>query len=848
MSNLLTFSTSLSSKSSSFEVIGEIGGGNSDENGNQNGDCFDKYNVNYEFGKTTLKAGHNSHDDCGSNGLPTTPNSISIIGNFRAIVDSISHPNISQYVDCYRSKNEKVCLVFEYYQKSFSLVDFDNMVSQLLTGLHFLHLHLNIVHGNITPEAIVFNGINYKWIHWPLNVITEFGRYLDCSALLPRNLSYVPPERAINLKSKPCKRSDIWSFGLIVLSSLYPEIKLPRNPVTLAACKTVDEVLKRLNVTETLPAKWSKYQQVISQCLNPKVNLRPTVNQLMQLLEIEIPNHEIYGLDKLIKYNKIPDYRPDECPLTIREAYHFWCLSSTTNRDKDCDEKQEPPILRLPSLVILESSGSITNYSNNSLTSSSSSSTITTSSTTNTSNTQSSSSSSIASSTSSIVSFVPHYIEVLPMDNLKRRLNELDPTIIYPLISTRSKNEIKSDTESPLPIIIRENDFTYQVERTLLFRRLCNESPFLRDDLLKSSAIDIPPAYRAQAWAVILEVDWNDLLIYDKIDKLTPTSTDRQISVDIPRCHQYNDLLASPKGHKKFSRILKAWLRHNEPHYVYWQGLDSLSAPFVLLNFNDEPMAFASFNAFIHKYLRGFFSKDNSQTIQEYLALFSHLIAFHDVNLFNHLYHLNFTPELYCIPWFLTMFTHVLPLHKIFHVWDTLLLGDESFPLSIGLSILKQLRDQLGYTFNDCILISSDLPEINIDQCVQDAIQFVKTTPPSATKRGLFPTNELVSEICPRITMDDLIDAWESGERVIIVDRRSEDDLIQYGSIEDAIREYDINIIKTHTKEHYYLLAVINDLPLAAQLVLESVGRTVSVLHEHKIPYQLKISSNVSAN
>ena len=96
--------------------------------------------------------------------------------------------------------------------------------------------------------------------------------------------------------------------------------------------------------------------------------------------------------------------------------------------------------------------------------------------------------------------------------------------------------------------------------------------------------------------------------------------------------------------------------------------------------------------------------------------------------------------------------------------------------------------------------------------------------------------------------MDDLLDAWENDERIVIVDRRSEDDVNQFGLIKDAIREYDISIIKSHLKENYYLLAVINDLPLAAQLVLESVGRTVSLIHDHKLPKQLKVSSNGLSN
>ena len=46
-----------------------------------------------------------------------------------------------------------------------------------------------------------------------------------------------------------------------------------------------------------------------------------------------------------------------------------------------------------------------------------------------------------------------------------------------------------------------------------------------------------------------------------------------QIAVDVPRCHQYEDLLASPTGHEKFTRVLKAWVVHHEPlELVYWQG------------------------------------------------------------------------------------------------------------------------------------------------------------------------------------------------------------------------------------------------------------------------------------
>lgn len=62
-----------------------------------------------------------------------------------------------------------------------------------------------------------------------------------------------------------------------------------------------------------------------------------------------------------------------------------------------------------------------------------------------------------------------------------------------------------------------------------------------------------------------------------------------------------------------------------------------------------------------------------------------------------------------------TRLVDVFPLHKIFHLWDTLLLGNSSFPFCIGVAILQQLRDRLlANGFNECILLFSDLPGENM--------------------------------------------------------------------------------------------------------------------------------------
>ena len=58
---------------------------------------------------------------------------------------------------------------------------------------------------------------------------------------------------------------------------------------------------------------------------------------------------------------------------------------------------------------------------------------------------------------------------------------------------------------------------------------------------------------------------------YNKIDKTQSLGAiDRQIDVDIPRCHQYNHFLSSPTGHEKLRRILKAWVI-DHPDLTYWQ-------------------------------------------------------------------------------------------------------------------------------------------------------------------------------------------------------------------------------------------------------------------------------------
>lgn len=65
------------------------------------------------------------------------------------------------------------------------------------------------------------------------------------------------------------------------------------------------------------------------------------------------------------------------------------------------------------------------------------------------------------------------------------------------------------------------------------------------------------------------------------------------------------------------------------------------------------------------------------------------------------------------------------------------MVGPTSLPLFAGIAILRQIRDTLlSYEFNDCIVLFSDsFPKVDIEKCVQSALNMCKVTPPSVSSR-----------------------------------------------------------------------------------------------------------------
>eukprot|EP00160_Parvularia_atlantis_P001808 Unigene11467_Nuclearia_a/m.34973 Unigene11467_Nuclearia_a/g.34973 ORF Unigene11467_Nuclearia_a/g.34973 Unigene11467_Nuclearia_a/m.34973 type:complete len:266 (+) Unigene11467_Nuclearia_a:1151-1948(+) len=97
---------------------------------------------------------------------------------------------------------------------------------------------------------------------------------------------------------------------------------------------------------------------------------------------------------------------------------------------------------------------------------------------------------------------------------------------------------------------------------------------------------------------------------------------------------------------------------------------------------------------------------------------------------------IGFLPELFAIPWFLTLYTHVFPMEKIFHLFDRIIVSPPALSLHIGIAILRQLRATLlAASFNESIMLFSETPDADIEQCLQQAFAMARQTPPSIVRR-----------------------------------------------------------------------------------------------------------------
>lgn len=615
-------------------------------------------------------------------------------------------------------------MIAEFYGTSLNEIQFPSserfgkiikIFYQAVNGLNHIHNKAGFVHHNLEPANVLLDdNFNVKLFNYGLYYMSRNDDDEEFVSFPIGNLRYLAPERILGNHGN--FKSDIFSLALIIVEvlfeiSLWSHLKFSHiaRKIISWCCSNgsiLEKIAREHDCIEACNAMDPDVKCLLESCLSMSSQNRPSTEEILK--------HEIFN-----KYQNFIEFAIEKKPVTqmsplerleLQQVYYLWNLTGgdiQAELKKEGLIRSEAPILTVPRLVLLNGKSVAVKKSQSTL--------------------------------------FDNRIVLLNTNNLTERLSLIPKRAFYPLLyCPRLPNNFGIEMQS-LPLVIRERNIEYQFHRVMLFSRLLKGYPSTRDLIVGEAKIDIPPILRGRIWACLLNVIPNGK--YDRIDKITPNPTDRQIEVDIPRCHQYDELLSSATGHLKLKRLLKAWVTAH-PQYVYWQGLDSLTAPFLISNFNDEETAFLSLYNFIPRYLYNFFLKDNSQIIKEYLAKFSQLITFHEPVLGKHLNNIHFIPDLFAIPWVLTCFSHVFPLHKILHLWDKLILGDSSYPLFIGIAVLKQLKGTLIESgFNECIMLFSDLPDIVMETCVYDSQKMYEKTPKSISYRKYVLRSE-EPEIC----------------------------------------------------------------------------------------------------
>ena len=430
------------------------------------------------------------------------------------------------------------------------------ILNQLLFAIEHVH-NMGIIIGNLSISNILIDELyNIQLYNYGLYYITGGGS--DVSFHFMKTDFPAPEFKEIDPDAvKLTIASDIWDLGIVLL-------KIWTGNAVQSDEENHPKIPESMN---------TEFKSLIMKCLSPDPNNRSSIGSIY--------NHSFMnGVEKLNTWFKrpyIPNFdnsihKVDFFTLTYREIYHFWnLLGGDLKREIPDLATKRPPILSFPKFV---------------------------------------------SKTSDIEQLV------LQMQHRPKHLSELkfvSLTLVNESIKAlRSSMELcqvalgryndvwkynpnfdqtnieelwgqfQAKPPTQLNSKLKERDMEYQFLRFFRFNSLLATYPLSGDQIKQEAIADIPPLLRGEIWAAILGIKGDPDLYYQEFDDSTPCDTDRQLDLDIPRCHQYHDYLSTPLGHLKLKRILRAWIKSEKGKLVYWQGMDSLAACFLTLNFTNE--------------------------------------------------------------------------------------------------------------------------------------------------------------------------------------------------------------------------------------------------------------------
>jgi hypothetical protein len=84
------------------------------------------------------------------------------------------------------------------------------------------------------------------------------------------------------------------------------------------------------------------------------------------------------------------------------------------------------------------------------------------------------------------------------------------------------------------------------------------------------------------------------------------------------------------------------------------------------------------------------------------------------------------SPDLFSIPWLMTCFSHVLPIDKLNHLYDSLLVGPAFPQIFVSFAILKQIRESLmDGDFSSIMMTFADL-DVDVEDLIHTGELLIK--------------------------------------------------------------------------------------------------------------------------
>ncbi|KAJ3413154.1 hypothetical protein HDV05_008357 [Chytridiales sp. JEL 0842] len=526
-----------------------------------------------------------------------------IVARFQKLKHLPIHSALSTLIDVQRNDQGRLFISSEYhpsclkdYLKERQDIDLDRIkkwVVSLLDAIIFLAEH-DIFGLNMSPKNLMLDvNDNIKVFNYGMSYITEGGNHIDFPLI--SNPKYCPPEFVL-LGSRMSHKADIWALGRLLIdlciseplkSEEQSDIESLFGSVSIMLEKGTSHILDQVDWS-TLPQELCDF---VSLCIVVDPVKRADAKSLLQhpflasAKRTEPKENMLLNADR----SNIPSTSDAVLELTWSDAYYLWKISGG-DPDFELRRKRKqvaPSIERLPLLVTRDSDVD-----------------------------------------EELLALergpkVDESLQIVNVVDIMTKISgDLDATMVDNVYSVHSwgpelleiiayEKETGVTSYPKVSLSAREKDAKYQYSRIKRFSALLEEYPLSDTEIRIESKKDIPPTLRGKVWGALLSITGDPDVEYRHIDKVSVSSMDRQ----------YNELLSSKTGHIKLKRILKAWIL-TEKEFVYWQGLDSVLAPFLAINFSDEALAWASFRAFVRKYSNGIFREDNSSSIKRSLSMF----------------------------------------------------------------------------------------------------------------------------------------------------------------------------------------------------------------------------------